>query len=92
MFTVINLEFKRDLSIEKFCQKGADGMVNNVEEQSDLGLHCLLWTVSENLGSLGYSQHMSPKVRKPIFWISNKVPHKPGCTPTKDVRCLEFLI
>ena len=29
MFTVINLEFKRDLSIEKFCPKGADGMVNN---------------------------------------------------------------
>ena len=46
--------------------KVADGMANSVdpEEQSDLGLHCLLKPVSENLGSLQYmyavlSKHIS---------------------------------
>ena len=28
--------------------------------------------------------HMSLVLRKPVFGVSDQVPHKPGCTTTKD--------
>ena len=28
--------------------------------------------------------HMSLVLRKPVFGVSDQVPHKPGCTATKD--------
>ena len=30
------------------------------------------------------SQHMSRVMRKPVFGVSDLVPHKPGCTATED--------
>ena len=33
---------------------------------------------------------MSLVVRKPVFRVSDQVPHKPGCTPTEDGRKLEI--
>ena len=34
--------------------------------------------------------HMSLVVRKPVFGVSVQVPHKPGCTATKDGYKLEI--
>ena len=33
---------------------------------------------------------MSLVVRKPVFGVSDQVPHKPGCTATKDGYRLEI--
>ena len=35
--------------------------------------------------------NMSLVVRKPVFGVSDQVPHKPGCTATKDGQRLEIL-
>ena len=35
--------------------------------------------------------YMSLVVRKPVFGISDQVPHKPGCTVTEDGRMHEIL-
>ena len=29
-------------------------------------------------------------MRKLVFWLSDKVPHKPGCTATEDCQRLEI--
>ena len=31
-----------------------------------------------------FKMYMSLVVRKPVFGVSDKVPHKPGCTATED--------
>ena len=47
------------------------------------------------LGPLGYGTplpiHISLVVRKPVFGVSDQVPHKPGCTVTEDGWRLEIL-
>ena len=35
-------------------------------------------------------QHLSLVVRKPVFEVSDQVPHKPGCTATEDGQRLEI--
>ena len=32
----------------------------------------------------GHQDHMSLVVRKPVYGVSDKVQHKPGCTATED--------
>ena len=34
--------------------------------------------------------YMSLVVRKPVFGVSDQVPHKPGCTTTQDGMRLEI--
>ena len=34
--------------------------------------------------------NMSLVVRKPVFWVSDQVRHKPGCTTTEDSKRLEI--
>ena len=36
------------------------------------------------------SDSMSLIVRKPVFWVSNQVPHKQGCRATQDGQRLEI--
>ena len=44
--------------------KDADGMANSIDPQSDLGLHCFLRSVVENLESLQYE----PRHEKICLW------------------------
>ena len=35
--------------------------------------------------------HLSRDARKPVFWVSDHVRHRPGCTVTEDGQMLENL-
>ena len=37
-----------------------------------------------------YDYQMSLVLRKPVFGVSDQVPHKPGCTVTEDGQRLEI--
>ena len=54
-------------------------------------LHVVTWVFYGVLGGNEAIQvHMSLVLRKPVFGVSDKVPHKPGCTTTQDGLRLEI--
>ena len=65
-------------------------LVGNPEDQfSHLSMTLSGLTAMNNL-SLDVID-ISLVVRKPVFWVSDLVPHKPGCTATEDGWTLEIL-
>ena len=45
---------------------------------------------NSNPHELKVQYYMSLVVRKPVFGVSDQVPHKPGCTATEDEYWLEI--